>query len=106
VTLTTSFRKRILDTVQARLFFNYEWRHYQRISALLTARYLVGVPIRHWRGNHEMARACAKVLLAHGNFVLGVPWAARRSAEEIVPAHQRQNRSRLVTPEPWMGPPT
>jgi len=89
-----------------RRLLNREWRRYQRISALLTARYLVGIPIQHLRGNHEMARAWTKVLLAHGNFVLGVPWvlveAPRRLYRRITGTH----RSRLVPAEPWMGPPT
>ncbi len=88
-----------------RRFFNREWRRYQRISALLTARYLVGVPNEHLRGNHEMARAWAKVLLTHGNFVLGAPWLLVEAPRRLYRRISGKHRSRLVPLEPWMGPP-
>jgi glycosyltransferase involved in cell wall biosynthesis len=80
------------------------WR-YQRLTGLLTARYLVTVPTQYARGRREYATALAKMLLREGNFLAGVPLlpieVSKRFYKRLTGTHRPRSRS----PEPWMGPP-
>jgi len=61
---------------QPRRFGNREWRRYQRLTASLTARYLVNCLLQEIRGRHSYARDLRGLLIQHGNFALGIPWLA------------------------------
>lgn len=50
-----------------------EWRRYQRITANLTARYLVNIVLQELRGDHVYARDLRRLLLRQGNFLFGIP---------------------------------
>jgi glycosyltransferase involved in cell wall biosynthesis len=50
-----------------------EWRRYQRITANLTARYLVNIVLQELRGDHVYARDLRRLLMRRGNFLFGIP---------------------------------
>lgn len=50
-----------------------EWRRYQRITANLTARYLVNIVLQELRGDHVYARDLRRLLRRRGNFLFGIP---------------------------------
>ena len=56
-----------------RRFANREWRRYQRVTANLTARYLVNIVLQELRGDHVYARELRRLLLQYGNFWFGIP---------------------------------
>ena len=58
---------------QPRRFANKEWRRYQRLTASLTARFLVNYVLQHLRGEHSYAHKLGALLRLHGNFFLGLP---------------------------------
>ena len=74
--------KKLLDVIdyfvipekifRPRNFMNREWRRYYRNLMLTTARDLVNVPIRYWRGDQEYAHNLLKVVWQHGNLPLGL----------------------------------
>lgn len=76
--------KRLVDVIdffeiparifQPRRFGNAEWRRYQRLTASLTARYLVNCFLQDLRGNHAYARELRRLLRRYGNFIFGIPW--------------------------------
>src|SRR5262249_30592960 len=80
------------------------WR-YQRLTGLLTARYLVAVPTAYARGKHQYAKALGKLLLREGNFVLGLPLVPIEITKRMVNRLRGTHRPRSRPPEPWMGPP-
>jgi glycosyltransferase involved in cell wall biosynthesis len=47
---------------QPRRLGNREWRRYQMLTALLTARYLLNIVLEHMRGHHSYARTLRKLL--------------------------------------------
>ena len=66
-------------SVPARLFQprrlgNREWRRYHRRRSALTAQYLVTAAVARAAGQREYARQLWRLVAAHGNFWLGVPW--------------------------------
>ena len=61
---------------QPRRFGNVEWRRYQKLTANLTARYLVNCVLHSLRSEPAHARALRGLLKKHGNFLLGIPWLA------------------------------
>jgi glycosyltransferase involved in cell wall biosynthesis len=61
---------------QPRRFGNAEWRRYQRLTASLTARYLLNCLLQDLRGDHSYARNLRRLLWKHGNFAFGIPWLA------------------------------
>jgi glycosyltransferase involved in cell wall biosynthesis len=89
---------------QPRHFPNREWRRYQQLTSMLTARYLFNLPLQFVRGHRTYARGLADVLRKHGNFALGIPYLPAHVAVRI---YRRLTRliSSGVQPEPWMGPP-
>lgn len=64
---------------QPRRFPNREWRRYQRLTALLTARYMLTSVLEYLRGNRDYARGLAKILRQHGNFLFGLPYLPAHS---------------------------
>jgi hypothetical protein len=56
-----------------RRFGDRNWRRYQRITANLTARYMVNIVLQELRGEHVYARELRRLLLKHGNFLFGIP---------------------------------
>jgi glycosyltransferase involved in cell wall biosynthesis len=53
-----------------------EWRRYQRLTANLTARYLVNTIVEELRGHHTYARNLRRMLWQYGNFLPGIPLLA------------------------------
>jgi hypothetical protein len=91
---------------QPRRLGNREWRRYQMLTALLTARYLLNVALEHRRGHHAYARALRKLLAQYGNFLLGIPFLAVHAPLRLYSRIAGKNRPASVPPEPWMGPPS
>lgn len=59
---------------QPRAFANTEWYRFQRITASLTARYLLNSFIQNARGEKRQARELRRLLMRYGNFKFGIPW--------------------------------
>lgn len=53
-----------------------EWRRYQRLTSMLTARYLLNYVLQTVRGDKEYARRLGEIVREKGNLALGVPFLA------------------------------
>jgi glycosyltransferase involved in cell wall biosynthesis len=94
-------------TFRPRRFMNREWRRYYKNSMLTTARYLVNIPIRYWRGDREYAYKLAKIVWQHGNMPLGLlyfPIQALKRAYNW--AIRKPSWGSSLPPESGMGTPT
>lgn len=61
-----------------------EWRRYQRLTGMLTARYLLNTVTARLRGRADYASSLAQVLRTHGNFRLGIPWLPAHVAARLM----------------------
>jgi glycosyltransferase involved in cell wall biosynthesis len=69
-----------------------EWRRYQRLTGLLTARYAVNYALRRLRGDHAYARELAAVMRERGNWAAGLPWLAAHAPARLARALTGRNR--------------
>lgn len=81
------------------------WLRYQRLSGMLTARYITQLGLEYARGHNEYAGALGKVLLREGNFLVGVPLLPLHMVTRAARRLTGKNRPVSRPPEPWMGPP-
>jgi glycosyltransferase involved in cell wall biosynthesis len=81
------------------------WFWYQRLTSLLTARYLVNSTTQWTRGNHEYSRNLLSVVLQEGNLLLGIAalplYVPARATKRLLGRHRPASRP----PEAWMAPP-
>jgi glycosyltransferase involved in cell wall biosynthesis len=88
-----------------RHFLGHEWRRYHRLTALLTARYLVTFCLEFMRGNRTYARSLGKVVRRHGNFGFGIPYLPVHAAARFYRRITHKNSPARRPPEAWMGTP-
>lgn len=69
-----------------------EWLRYQRLTALLTARYLFNYGMQRLRGDHEYARTLAGIVRERGNWAAGVPYLAVHVPARLARALTGRNR--------------
>ncbi|HEV2734157.1 MAG TPA: glycosyltransferase family 2 protein [Longimicrobiaceae bacterium] len=82
-----------------------EWRRYQRLTASLTARYLLNIVLETARGHHDYARELRGIVMREGNLVLGLPLLALQGPRRALARMARRNVPASSPPEPWMGTP-
>jgi glycosyltransferase involved in cell wall biosynthesis len=89
-----------------RVFPNREWRRYKRITALLTARYLVTMMLEYIRGHRDYARGLARIVMQNGNFLFGLAYVPVHAAGRAYRRLIGKNHPTFLPPEPWMGLPS
>ena len=89
-----------------RFFMSKGWRRYQRLTALLTARYLVTVITQWWHGRRTYARGLVEQLRHHGNFPFGLAYLPLHAAGRFYHRITKNKRFLTAPPEPWMGIPS
>lgn len=90
---------------QPRPLLSRSWRRYQRLSGMLTARYMTQIGIEYVRGHNEYASGLTKILLREGNFAAGVPLLPVHMALRLARRLAGPRSGETRPPEPWMGPP-
>jgi glycosyltransferase involved in cell wall biosynthesis len=89
-----------------RSLMSKNWRRYQRLTALLTARYLV-TGITQWvRGRRAYAQGLLRQLRHYGNFPLGLAYLPLHAAGRFYYGMTGRRRFQTAPPEPWMGIPS
>ena len=88
-----------------RRFGNKDWHRYQRLTALLTARYLLNIGLEHFRGHHVYAESLWKIVTEKGNFKLGIPYLFPHAVIRLYNSVFGKNRPVSIPPDPWMGLP-
>lgn len=107
--------KRLLDVIdwfeipervfRPRHFGNREWRRYQKLTAILTARYLVNTALETIRGNRVYARNLGALVLQHGN-LLGIPWLVGHVPMRIYRILTGRNKPNSSAPPRNVGTPS
>ncbi|PYX51733.1 MAG: hypothetical protein DMG76_31260 [Acidobacteria bacterium] len=82
------------------------WRRYQGVTSLLTARYLVTVIAQWLGGRRAYARGLVEQLRRHGNFQFGLAYLPLHAAGRLYHRLRGEKRSLTALPEPWMGIPS
>jgi glycosyltransferase involved in cell wall biosynthesis len=89
-----------------RRFPNCEWRRYHRLTALLTARYLLTASLEFLRGHRSYARGLADVVRRQGNIGFGILYLPGHAIARLYRRTTGSNVPNRSRPEPWMGLPT
>jgi len=107
--------KKLLDVADAfavpdknfrpRHFLDREWRRYQRLTTLLTARYLLTASLEFLRGHRAYAHGLAGVVRRQGNIVFGIPYLPAHAVARLYRRVTRRNDPCRLRAEPWMGTP-
>jgi hypothetical protein len=92
-------------TFRPRPLLTAQWRRYQMLSGLLTARYVLNVLLQHLRGNHANASRLSSILLRHGNFWIGLPFLLIHAPIRVFDRLTHRGRRRVRRPLPSMGRP-
>ena len=82
------------------------WRRYQGLTALLTARYLVTVITQCLRGRRAYSRGLIEQLRHHGNFPFGLTCLPLHAAGRFYHRIRGEKPFLTAPPEPWMGIPS
>jgi len=82
------------------------WRRYQGLTALLTARYLVTVVTQWLRGRRAYARGLVEQLRHHGNFAFGLAYLPLHALGRFYQRITRKKRFLTAQPQCWMGIPS
>jgi glycosyltransferase involved in cell wall biosynthesis len=88
---------------QPRGLGNREWRRYQMLTGHLTAQYLLNIVLEHLRGHHAYAGALRKILLQHGNLLMGIPFLGLHTPRRLYNRLTGKHCPISIPPEPWMG---
>lgn len=91
---------------QPRRFGNTEWRRYQRLTANLTAKYLVNVFLQKVRGHDTYARELRLLLVKHGNWIVGIPWLSVHVPLRLYRALTGRNKPTSLKPPDNVGTPS
>ena len=91
---------------QPRRFLNRDWRRYQMLTALLTARYLLNIALQYLRGNRSYATKLRDTILEHGNLLLGIPFLAVHIPIRLYNRLTGKHRPISRPAEPWMISPS
>jgi glycosyltransferase involved in cell wall biosynthesis len=82
------------------------WCRYNRLTALLTARYLITVTTQFLRGRRVYARGLVHQLRHDGNFLLGLAYLPIHAAGRFYHRARGSTGFLKAPTEPWMGIPS